>query len=170
VSYHTDKFDEHIVSQLRGGGVGFMPTDTIYGLSCAALNKQAVERLRRLKGRDEHKPFIILLAGIEMLDLLSINKTQTLKLQKYWPGALTLICAAPDSPAWLQLGSKTLAVRIPDNLALRQLITKTGPLISTSANKQSQKPLGSAQGAEELFGGNLISMSITARLTRCPLL
>lgn len=155
MSYSTKKFDERVIDLLRSGGIGFMPSDTLYGLSCMALNEQAVGRIRVLKGRDEHKPFIVLISNIEMLDLLSIDKNQTSTAQKYWPGAFTLICRAPLTPAWLQLGTQSLAVRIPDNNQLSQLIDKLGPIISTSANKQNQEPLTSCNDAIRLFGESL---------------
>jgi L-threonylcarbamoyladenylate synthase len=155
VSYVTDSFDERVIDLLRSGAVGFMPSDTIYGLSCTALNESAVKKLHQLKDRARHKPFIVLISNIKMLDMLSIDKKQTEVAQKYWPGGLTLICNALDTPSWLQLGTQSLAVRIPDELSLLKLIDKVGPLISTSANKQGQEPLLSKDAAEKLFGNDL---------------
>jgi L-threonylcarbamoyladenylate synthase len=155
VSYLADSFDGRIVELLAGGAVGFMPSDTVYGLSAQALNKPAVQRLHKIKERDEHKPFIVLISDFKMLNMLSIDEDAARLAIKYWPGALTIICSAPRTPLWLSLGSKTLAIRMPDNDELRELISKVGPLISTSANKQGARPVSSANEAQEIFGSEL---------------
>jgi L-threonylcarbamoyladenylate synthase len=155
VSYVTDSFDEHIIDLLKGGAVGFMPSDTIYGLSCRALNREAVEKLHKVKDRDEHRPFIVLISDIKMLDLLSINQEEINLAKKYWPGALTIICKVQAAPPWLTLHTDSLAIRLPDHVHLRKLIDKTGPLISTSANKQGMEPITSASEAQKQFGDQL---------------
>lgn len=155
MAYLTDSFDSKVVELLQQGSVGFMPSGTIYGLSCLALNKRAVQKIHNLKDRSQHKPFIVLIDTINMLNLLSIDKKQVEPAIQYWPGGLTLICQAENAPTWLQLGTKTLAIRIPDNPQLCQLIDKVGPLVSTSANIQNQQPLSSAAAAKKQFAENL---------------
>lgn len=155
MSYRSNRFDERIIQILQNGGVGFMPSDTIYGLSCRALNEQTVERIYRLKKRDPNKPMIILIAAISQLAQLDINMNQASPAMKYWPGPLTLICEAPSAPLWLQRGIKSLAVRLPDDQKLRELAFKAGPLVSTSANIQDEEPIHSAQEAENIFGNQL---------------
>lgn len=132
-----------------------LPSDTIYGLSCQALDKSAVERIYSLKGRDPNKPFIILISRIDMLDLLSISRKQVGLTKKYWPGQVSFILEAPDSPVWLQHSTGKLAVRMPVNKALRDLIDKVGPIISTSANLEGQPPVESVSQAKALFGNLL---------------
>ncbi len=132
-----------------------MPSDTIYGLSCRALDKKTVERLRKIKGRDKNKPFIVLISSADQLDELGIITTDAAPALRYWPGRLTIICQAEGAPLWLHRGTKTLAVRQPDDETLRQLIDKTGPLISTSANIADQRPAKSFAGAQKLFGDKL---------------
>ena len=151
----TDKIDDKIVELLQYGGVGLLPTDTIYGLSGLALDEQAVRRIDKLKGRDSNKPFIVLISNIKMLDLLSISLNQVEAVKPYWPGALSVIFPAPAAPGWLQRGTGSLAVRLPDNRKLRDLITQIGPLISTSANIKGAELAASADEAQEIFRGQL---------------
>lgn len=132
-----------------------MPTDTIYGLSCRALNNSAVEYLHKLKDRSAHKPFIILISDIKMLNSLSISSGQVEAVKKHWPSALSVVLNAPNAPEWLQLDTGSLAVRMPDYTELLQLIDKTGPLISTSANLQGHEPASSVIDAHKIFGDNL---------------
>jgi L-threonylcarbamoyladenylate synthase len=155
VSYWTKNFDGQVTGLLQNGGVGFMPSDTVYGLSCRALNRPAVERIYEIKGRDWGKPFIILISSLEMLDLLSIDREEVKPAEKYWPGPLTIICSAPAAPAWLHRGTQTLAVRIPNQPELLKLIDQTGPLVSTSANQQGHTTAASAAEAKEIFGETL---------------
>jgi L-threonylcarbamoyladenylate synthase len=151
----TNEFDAQVIRLLKDGGVGFMPSDTIYGLSGRALDQTAVAKAHKIKDRSGRKPFIVLISNTKMLDLLSINREEVKPAEKYWPGALTLICAAPSSPAWLHQGLKTLALRIPDNPDLLELINQTGPLISTSANFEGQEPAVTPKEAMTVFGDKL---------------
>lgn len=151
----TDGFDQKVIELLKNGGVGLLPSDTIYGLSCRALDKKAVERVRILKGRDAGKPFIILISDIKMLDLLSISENQAEAVKQYWPGAVSAILQAANSSDWLQRGTQSLAVRLPDYLELRNLIRQVGPIVSTSANLQGQPPVSSAREAQKIFGDKL---------------
>lgn len=132
-----------------------MPSDTIYGLSCRALDEAAVERLRKIKGRDKAKPFIVLISTIDQLAGIGVISTDVVSALRYWPGPVTLICDAVVAPLWLHRGTKTLAIRQPDDKLLRDLIAKVGPIISTSANLANKKPAHSATSARKYFGGQL---------------
>lgn len=132
-----------------------MPSDTIYGLSARALDEQAVERLHRLKSREANKPFIILVADSQQAEILGIPKQELAPAFKYWPAALSIICRDERAPAWLQRGTKSLAVRLPDSKKLRDLIKKVGPIISTSANISGEPPMTNCKEAVEVFGDAL---------------
>lgn len=111
--------------------------------------------MHELKDRSQGKPFIILIADTKMLDSLSINQESALPAKPYWPGPLTLIVGAPKAPDWLRLGLDTLAVRMPDDKKLLELIRRTGPLISTSANPEGEVPAKNAEEGLEYFGDKL---------------
>lgn len=121
-----------IASTLLDGAVVLMPTDTIYGLHAVASNGEAVARIAELKGRDEQqKPFIVLASSPQQLPELGITAdAETIAaLAELWPAPLTAILPREGS---------TLAVRIPDVEWLRALIERTGPLVSTSANRSGE--------------------------------
>lgn len=155
MSYVTKSFDSRVAGLLKNGAVGFMPSDTIYGLSCCAIDETAVERLHKIKKRGKNKPFIVLISGASQLPDLGVITTDAAPALRYWPGRLTIICDANDAPVWLHRGTKTLAVRQPDDEALRNLIDKAGPLISTSANLAGNKPVRTVNEAQEYFGDKL---------------
>lgn len=168
MSYITDSFDDEIVRRLEAGGVGLLPSDTIYGLSARALDRGAVERIHALKDRSPGKPMIVLISDIKMLDLLSISADQAGLAKDYWPGPLSLEFQAPDAPAWLHRGLKHFAIRLPDYPELRQLIDKVGPLVSTSANIEGQEPVSSVAEARRVFGDKLDFLVDAGQLDNPP--
>ena len=155
MSYRTNRLDEHVIELLRKGGVGFMPSDTIYGLSCQALNEQAVERIYGLKKRDSDKPLIVLIATILQLRQLDIDTKQAEIMKGHWPGPISLECDVSKAPPWLNRGKEHEAFRMPDDEILRKLIMEVGPIVSTSANTQGGKPANSVAEAMSYFGEQL---------------
>jgi L-threonylcarbamoyladenylate synthase len=155
MSYVTDHFDDKVEWLLKRGVVGFMPSDTIYGLSCRALDQEAVGRIYELKNRDFDKPNIVLIANLDQLDELNVDKRQAELIKQYWPCPLSLIFNGSNIPDWLGRGTNTLAIRMPAHEGLRSLIAKVGPIVSTSANKQGMEPAKSVAEAVEYFGDAL---------------
>lgn len=154
MSYISDSFDDEIVSLLKRGKVGLLPTDTIYGFSAKALDETAVERIHKLKSRDSRKPLIVLISDLKMLDLLSISAGQAKIAQKYWPGPLSVVLPSL-APDFLTRATGSLAVRMPDYPALLKLINEVGPIVSTSANSQGQEPVKNVADARGLFDDEL---------------
>ena len=130
-----------IAQTLRAGGVVLLPTDTIYGLHALASNEAAVARIADLKGRDETKPFIVLASSIGQLPDIGIEADHDLlnALASIWPAPLTAILPL-SRPLPAARGASTLAVRIPALEWLRDLVARTGPLVSTSANRSGEPP------------------------------
>ncbi|HXA15728.1 MAG TPA: L-threonylcarbamoyladenylate synthase [Thermoanaerobaculia bacterium] len=126
----SDGMLHELADVLRAGGVALLPTDTIYGLHAVATNQQAVGRIRAMKGRGDDKPFVVIASSVEQLrDLGAVIPEQ---LSVIWPAPLTAILVAGDA---------TIAARIPDLVWLRALLDRTGPLVSTSANRSGEPPV-----------------------------
>lgn len=121
---------DEIADVFRAGGVALLPTDTIYGLHAMATNEQAVARIRSMKERGDDKPFVIIASTVEQLE--KFGATIPDALGDIWPAPLTAIIAA---------GEQTIAARIPDLPWLRALLDRTGPLVSTSANRSGEPPI-----------------------------
>lgn len=140
---------------LMAGGVAVLPTDTIYGLHALANNSSAVDRIYTLKGRDRAKPFIILISSQEDLKAFGVSVDQKLAdlLSTYWPGPNSIILPVTDDRFdYLHRGNKSLAFRIPAYSLLLQLLHKTGPLVSTSANPSTETPAKNIEQARAYFG------------------
>lgn len=142
--YLTRSKIEKIAAVLRDGGVAVLPTDTIYGLHCAASDMQAVRRIRRIKERGGVTGLILLASDIEMVDhLVSRWPSGTREiLSGIWPAPLTAILPASESIAPSLAPKGRAAVRIPALPELRRCIELTGhPLVSTSVNVSGRRPM-----------------------------
>jgi len=142
IDLHPGVDERHqIAALLRAGGVVLLPTDTIYGLHALATDPRANERIAALKGRDEHKPFVVIANGSD--DLLRIGVTfppgVREALDEVWPAPLTAVLPLRH-PLPASRGTSTLAVRVPALDWLRELLAETGPLSSTSVNRSGEPP------------------------------
>ncbi|MBV9071420.1 MAG: threonylcarbamoyl-AMP synthase [Acidobacteria bacterium] len=137
----SDDVLDEIADLLRAGAVALLPTDTIYGLHALAANGEAVARIRSMKERGDQKPFVIIAASAEQLDQFGVTIPDVLR--EIWPAPLTAILASDAT---------TIAARVPDLAWLRALLGRTGPLISTSANRSGEPPITTPQMlAQDLF-------------------
>lgn len=138
---------------VAGGEVVGVPTDTVYGLAVDPWNEEAIERLYDLKGRPEHKPIGLLVASVGQAEEI-VNLEAGWSLVDHWPGALTLVVrprvVIPDWIGDQVVG--TVGIRVPDHDELRELLTETGPLAVTSANRSGKPELLDDAAAREVFG------------------
>ncbi|HQA64083.1 MAG TPA: L-threonylcarbamoyladenylate synthase, partial [bacterium] len=148
-------FSQNIVDILQSGGIGVLPTDTIYGLVGQALNPQTVERIYQVRRRQPDKPFIVLIGDMADFDLFNIKLSNYQKefCQRYWPGAVSIVLSCPDDKLnYLHRNTDSLAFRLPDDEQLRDLIRRSGPLVAPSANIEGQSPAVDIDRAKNYFG------------------
>ncbi len=135
---------------VRPAAVGVIPTDTVYGLVARAADQQAVERLYRLKSR-ENKPGTLIAASIEQLVELGIKRRYLTAVAQYWPGAVSVVIPCDANLDYIHQGKNSLAVRIPDDQTLQALLQKTGPLITSSANDPGEPTAVTVEEAKQYF-------------------
>jgi len=118
---------------LRGGGLVAFPTDTVYGVSCAASRPDRIEALFELKQRPAEKQIPMLVAGLEQLsaDDWVVDERALALARRFWPGPLTIVLPAAT-------GGQNQAFRAPDHAVAQALIAASGPLLATSANISGQ--------------------------------
>lgn len=125
---------------LKNGGIVLVPTDTAYGISCRIDSHEAVGRLFHLRNRPQTMAVPILCSSVDMVKeyvKYVPQPVQTQLMEKYWPGALTIILSAMNEkiPSLIRGGTDTIGVRIPNHPAALELIEGVGvPLVGTSAN------------------------------------
>jgi len=134
----------------RGGTLAY-PTETVYGLG-SAPTVEATSRLADLKGRQEGKPFLLLVSGLGMIEIWGLSLTPAARAlaSVFWPGPLTLVLRGAEGrlPDLLRGPDGGIAVRYTSHLAVRSLIEALGyPITSTSANRPGEAP---APGPEAL--------------------
>ncbi len=125
--------EKDILKWISEGKIFLYPTDTVYGLGCDAENREAIERLRGLKGA-RHPLSVI--APSKRWIIKNLFPHPYLNLL---PGPYTLILLKrnPKFLRWASAG-RGLAVRIPKH-PLTRIIQKSGkPFITTSANLSGQ--------------------------------
>ena len=140
---------------LRQGGVIVYPTDTIYGLGCDITNKQAIERVQRIKGRDKKKPMSFVCADLTHIsDYARVSNYAHRILKQCLPGAYTFVLPATrQTPRILQTKQKTVGLRIPDHPVPLALVRALGqPILSTSANYADQEVITEPWALEEELG------------------
>jgi tRNA threonylcarbamoyl adenosine modification protein (Sua5/YciO/YrdC/YwlC family) len=140
------------VDAIEAGDLVVLPTDTVYGIAADAFKADAVQRLLDAKGRGRDMPPPVLISVVESLDALATDVPDNGRklAQEFWPGPLTLICHAQTSLMW-DLGETqgTVALRVPDHENTRELLSRTGPLAVSSANKSGQAAAMDVYDAEE---------------------
>lgn len=145
--------DAELVYLIKAGKVGVIPTDTVYGLACAAANQGAVERLYKLKDR-EQKPGTIIAASIEQLVELGIKARYLKPVAQYWPNSISIIIPN-HGLSYIHQGQGGIAIRLPAKKDLQTLLEKAGPLLTTSANHPGEPTAVTIQEAREYFGDKL---------------
>jgi len=140
---------------VQRGRLVIFPTDTVYGLGADAFNADAVARLLRAKGRGRHMPPPVLVSAKSTLDALAIDVPDWARtlVEELWPGPLTLVFRQQPSLQW-DLGETrgTVAVRMPDHPVALELLSRTGPLAVSSANRTGLMPATDAEAAERMLG------------------
>jgi L-threonylcarbamoyladenylate synthase len=138
----------------RGGIIAFR-TDTFYGLGVDPFNQAALQALRELKGREEAKPILVLIADPDDVDRFISQRSALFDRvsKSHWPGPLTLVSQArKELPDQLTAGTGTIGIRLPDDKTVRELIRACGgALTATSANPAGQPPSRTAAGVATYF-------------------
>lgn len=133
----TDKI-KYAASILKEGGLVAFPTETVYGLGANALNKKALLKIFKVKGRPSDNPLIVHIADKnEAYGFMKDIQGGALKLmEKLWPGPLTLVGKKTSSvPNIVTAGLDTVALRMPNNKIALSLITEANlPIAAPSAN------------------------------------
>jgi tRNA threonylcarbamoyl adenosine modification protein (Sua5/YciO/YrdC/YwlC family) len=157
---NLEKLQQKIVSFDRAlqilldGGVGVLPTDTVYGLATRADHPEGVARLYALKHR-ERKPGTTIAATVEQLTKLGVDEKYLRHVEKWWPNPLSVVVPTGEDLFYLHQGLDSLPMRIPKDDALRIFLEKTGPLATSSANQPGEPESRNLEDAWNYFGDSV---------------
>ncbi|MDO4528847.1 MAG: L-threonylcarbamoyladenylate synthase [Lachnospiraceae bacterium] len=154
---------------LKQGGIVAFPTDTVYGLGAVCTNDEAVQKIFAAKGRDEGKPLSILVASVEQAEQIALEIPEKARrlMEKYWPGALTLVLKKrPEISDKVSAGRETIGLRMPDSRAAVKLLEAAGiPLAAPSANTSGKR---SSVSAEDVIADLAGRVDMILDGGRCP--
>lgn len=131
----SDRQLSEICRDLEMGATMIMPTDTLYGICCDALNVKAIDKICRLKGLNPEKTNLsIICSDISMAAEYSrIENSGFQLLKENTPGPFTFLFKSASTLPKAFKGRKTVGIRIPDNNTARLIAERLGrPLLTTS--------------------------------------
>jgi len=129
--------DDEALAKLLAGGVGVMPTDTVYGLVARAGNREAVARLYALKRR-EHKPGTIIAASVQQLIDLGVEEHYLRRVEQWWPNSLSVETPLGSHLAFLHQETGRQGLRVVADKRMQHILKQTGPLVTSSANQPGE--------------------------------
>ena len=137
---HPDNPQKRLISQavsiIQDGGVIVYPTDSCYALGCHVGNKQAMERIARIRKTDTKHNFTLVCRDLSDIATYARVDNSTFRMLKtLTPGPYTFVLKATNEvPRRLQNPKrKTIGIRIPDNAICQALLDELGePLMSST--------------------------------------
>lgn len=148
------------VEILRAGGVIAYPTDSCYALGCHIGDKDALERIRRIRRAERHHHFTLVCRDLtEIARYAKVETWQFRLLKACTPGPYTfLLPATRETPRRLQHEKrKTIGIRVPDHVVPRMLLEELGePIMSSTLMLPGDElPLNDAAEIRERLGHEL---------------
>ncbi|MEO0421019.1 MAG: L-threonylcarbamoyladenylate synthase [Pseudomonadota bacterium] len=126
----------HAVEALRGGGVIAYPTDSCYALACLMGSRDAMDRIRQLRGNpDEHFFTLVCRDLSEIATYARVDNSAYRFIKAHTPGAYTFVLpASREVPKRLAEGKRrTIGLRVPEHTVALELLRLLGePLMSTT--------------------------------------
>ncbi len=124
------------VAIVRAGGLIAYPTDSCYALGCHIGDKDALERIRRIRAADRHHHFTLVCSDLKQVaHYARVDNWQFRLMKAATPGPFTfLLPATRETPRRLQHPQRrTVGVRVPEHPVPRALVAELGePLMSST--------------------------------------
>ena len=138
---------------LKGRVIAF-PTDTVYGVGCIIDDEIAINKIYELKHRDYSKPLAVL-APNNNIDkyVKDISKEAHSLMEKYWPGALTIIFNKSSLiPPLVTSNMESVGLRVPNSEIALKVLNQFGLMCTTSINLSGEDSINNIKEIEEKFG------------------
>lgn len=139
-SVHPDNPQPRLIRQaaelVRGGAVIAYPTDSCYALGCHLDDKDAVARIRQIRGVDDKHYLTLMCRDLsEIAHYARVNNVQFRLLKNNTPGSYTFILeATKEVPRRVQHPKRnSIGLRIPDHPVALALLEELGePMLSST--------------------------------------
>lgn len=144
------------VEILRAGGIVVYPTDSCYALGCHLDDREAVSRIRTIRGMDDQHMLTLMCRDLsEISKYARVDNQQFRLLKNNTPGSYTFILeATKEVPKRIQHPKRsTVGIRVPDHPVALALLEELGEpmLTSTLILPDQDSPLNDAQYIRELL-------------------
>ena len=147
---------------LRRGEVVGVPTETVYGLACDALNDSAATTVFAAKERPAFDPLIVHVADSSWIERLAPAEGAVLEMAQrlsaaFWPGPLTIVLPSRDVvPDLVRSGLPTAALRCSAHPVMAAVVSALGgPVAAPSANRFGRISPVTAEHVVEELGGRI---------------
>jgi tRNA threonylcarbamoyl adenosine modification protein (Sua5/YciO/YrdC/YwlC family) len=145
------------VSIINEGGVIIFPTDSGYALGCQLANKDALERIRKIRRLDEKHNFTLICRDLSALSAYALVDNPAFRLIKAnTPGPFTFILPATREVPRRLLHPKrnTIGLRVPDNKTAQALLTELNEALMsvTLILPEQEYPFVDANDIYEMLG------------------
>lgn len=149
-----------VVATIRSGGLIAYPTDSSYALGCHIGNKQAMDRIHRIRQTDKHHNFTLLCTDLSEISLFAKVENWAYRLIKsLTPGPYTFILQATrEVPKRLQNPKRrTIGLRVPDHAIVNAMLGALGePIMSSTLLLPGDDiPLTDVYEIEERIGNDV---------------
>lgn len=137
---HPDNPQPRLIKQaaeiMRKGGLAVIPTDCAYALACPLEDKQAVDRVKKIRQLNDKHNFTLICRDLtDISTYAKVDNTAYRLLKAHTPGAYTFILnGTREVPRRLMHPKRrTIGIRVPDNNIVDALVAELGePIMSTS--------------------------------------
>ncbi len=140
---------------LQSGKLVVFPTETVYGIGCNALDRQAILALYAAKKRPPEKPLLLHLYSMQQAEQAAVlDDRARILLSAFTPGPLSVILPKRSCvPSELTAGGETVGLRFPGNALFLELARAAGaPIAATSANLSGFTSAKDGEAAASLAG------------------
>jgi len=156
LDYLNDPHDSLLraLEVVENGGILVYPTDTVYGMGCDLQNKDALDRLYRLKKIPKRKPLSFICSDLKMVSSYAkLSNAAHGMMRKLLPGPFTFVLqASREVPKLMISKQRTVGIRVPEQDFILEFVKRLGrPLVNTSASDTLDEVVSDPDQIEEMY-------------------
>ena len=136
----SEKELQRVVDVLERDGVVIYPTDSVYAFGCSIRSPKAIERLRRMRGKQPGQLAVVFADLAQVAEYCRVDNAAFRILKRNLPGPFTFVLTASSRiPDKALEKRRTIGVRIPAHGVARAIVERLGaPLITASVKDDDE--------------------------------
>jgi len=137
---------EEVKKAILEGKIFIYPTDTLYGIGCNAENAESVKKIIKAKGREEDKPFSVIVPSREWISgHTKISKENEKFIDVLFPGPYTIILKAKERIPYVVSKEFSIGIRLPKHEFCDIIRSLNVLFVTTSVNISEEQPVFSVK-------------------------